>query len=186
MSDRAELMRALYLEGATLQQIGEKFGVTRERVRQILSEQYGITRTDGGASKRAAARRSIHQNKVSERLMHKWGVSKEEWKKHCDNGLLQAYRYQKNNAVRRGVQFKLTFPEWLSSGHMAVSPPHGCPCSAAGGVCAGGLLRWDSVMTDPSDTWASAWRRLNSKPNQVRVRYLRFVMWVTRNQQPEF
>lgn len=41
-------------------------------------------------------------------------------------------------------------------------------------------------MTDASDTWASAWRRLNSKPDQVRVRYLRFVMWVTRNQQPEF
>lgn len=35
-TDRADAMRAQYLGGATLQQIGNNFGVTRERVRQIL------------------------------------------------------------------------------------------------------------------------------------------------------
>lgn len=41
-------------------------------------------------------------------------------------------------------------------------------------------------MPDPSDSWAAAWRRLNAKPAAVRVRYMRFVQWLTRNQSPLF
>lgn len=41
-------------------------------------------------------------------------------------------------------------------------------------------------MPDSSDSWAAAWRRLNSKPDAVRARYLRFVQWLNRNQQPLF
>lgn len=41
-------------------------------------------------------------------------------------------------------------------------------------------------MADPSDTWAAAWRRLNSKSDAIRARYFRFVQWLTRNQLPLF
>lgn len=41
-------------------------------------------------------------------------------------------------------------------------------------------------MTDPSDTWAAKKRRLNSKTDAVRVRYYRWVMYLTRNEQLPF
>lgn len=42
---RATKMEALYRKGQTLQQIGDRFDITRERVRQILAER-GVTKHD--------------------------------------------------------------------------------------------------------------------------------------------
>ncbi|WP_457325106.1 hypothetical protein [Roseateles sp. P5_E11] len=41
-------------------------------------------------------------------------------------------------------------------------------------------------MTDPSDTWAAARQRLNDKPARVRVRFLRWCLWLMRNQPTPF
>lgn len=47
-----------YRRGLTLQAIGEKYGVSRERVRQVM-RYHGVPSRDGGNSVRAAARRAI-------------------------------------------------------------------------------------------------------------------------------
>lgn len=46
-SQRNALIAQLYKEGLTLDVIGQKYGVTRERIRQILKLQ-GVTRAEGG------------------------------------------------------------------------------------------------------------------------------------------
>lgn len=43
-------MAALYAEGKTLQNIGDQFGITRERVRQILAR-LGVQRRTRGVAK---------------------------------------------------------------------------------------------------------------------------------------
>lgn len=53
---RNEEIPALFFSGMTLQEIGAKFGLTRQRVQQILRDQ-GITRHHGGGTLRAEARR---------------------------------------------------------------------------------------------------------------------------------
>jgi hypothetical protein len=109
---RAEKMATMHRQGVTLAKIGETFGVTRERVRVILKCQ-GITRSDGGKSVSAHSRREAHASAVNARSLIKYGVSREEVKKAHSNGLIQAYRYQKNNAAARGVEWGLSFAQWL-------------------------------------------------------------------------
>ena len=45
-------MADLYRSGLTLQEIGNEYSLTRERVRQIVSA-LGVSKADGGASKRS-------------------------------------------------------------------------------------------------------------------------------------
>ena len=52
---RANEMAVLYKAGHTLQEIGHRYDLTRERVRQIMTQRFGITAKDGGAVVRAAA-----------------------------------------------------------------------------------------------------------------------------------
>lgn len=51
LDEREIEMTILYKEGKTLQEIGDLYGITRERVRQLL-KRHGITGSDGGLSKR--------------------------------------------------------------------------------------------------------------------------------------
>lgn len=44
-------MRSLYQDGKTLQEVGDVFGITRERVRQIL-RRLGVSASEGGIAKR--------------------------------------------------------------------------------------------------------------------------------------
>lgn len=46
--NRSSQMAALYSAGYTLQQIGEQFHITRERVRQILAKYHGYNAQSGG------------------------------------------------------------------------------------------------------------------------------------------
>jgi hypothetical protein len=56
-SARVAKMGEMRLQGATLDAIGAEFGVTRERVRQILEREGGPTRSDAKAARAARARR---------------------------------------------------------------------------------------------------------------------------------
>ncbi len=61
---RADLMCELRAEGYSLQEIGERFGVTRERVRQIIRRADGPTKQEAEAARRARAalaREELHQ-----------------------------------------------------------------------------------------------------------------------------
>lgn len=55
-AERNAEMCALYQRGKTLQEIGDAYGVTRERVRQIVARA-GVSRFDGGAHVAAIQRR---------------------------------------------------------------------------------------------------------------------------------
>lgn len=55
MTDRVKAMVEQFKAGQTLQEIGDRFGVTRERVRQLLKKA-GFRRRDGGQYAAAAAR----------------------------------------------------------------------------------------------------------------------------------
>lgn len=133
-SERAKLMRALYQEGYTLQQIGDQYGITRERVRQILTKHFGI-RADGGGNHVRAVRKKEKRRQAKEAAcLKKHGctlaqfrsllaVGREEQKngKPKYRTAIYAFRQQRQSAKRRGIGWQLTLWQWWTvwqeSGH---------------------------------------------------------------------
>ncbi len=132
---RAEAMAAMYKAGKTLAEIGEIYGLTRERVRQIISKLHRLSAGDGGAAvrskidrdRRRAAReaecyrrhgcstKQLRELRKIGRDMMAAGVSRERTP-------LGAFSRQKCSATRhRGIEWKLLFWEWWTiwqqSGH---------------------------------------------------------------------
>ena len=120
-------MKELYEAGYTLHQIGVQFGLTRERVRQLLSKHFRFTATDGGASICAQARREKKRFAEEVRCLAKYGCTKEQyvsiknvWWKHrnsggsWDTGPLGAFFKQKQSAKQRGIEWHLTLWQWWS------------------------------------------------------------------------
>lgn len=70
---RAVAFAKLYREGSTLKQIGEQFGITRERVRQIMTKHIGIRANDGGQHTRAIATKKKNKARRDARSLKKWG-----------------------------------------------------------------------------------------------------------------
>ena len=123
--DRSDEMRALYQQGQTLQQIGEKFGVTRERVRQIIHKHYGMRGQDGGQAEVARKKRREFMKKRDARCIRAWGCNYRDYQtilKHPDQPTL-AFSMQKRNARERGIGWELSLWQWWKiweqSGHWA-------------------------------------------------------------------
>lgn len=129
LAQRASRIVQLFTAGHTLQQIGTVYGITRERVRQILKK-HGITRTHGGISlacvarkaKKSAALRIRREMRAQELL----GCSLEELlainggKQAWSRGAPSArYIQQRRSAIARGIGWELTFPQWW-----AIWQPH--------------------------------------------------------------
>jgi len=76
-SDRALDMARLYKDGQTLEQIGVKYGVTRERVRQLIRP-LGVTGKDGGHHVSVARKRLDRSLVLGVAHALKFGCSKEE------------------------------------------------------------------------------------------------------------
>ena len=114
----AEEMATAHFGGATLAEIGAQYGVTRERIRQILKEEYGITGKDGGAHKKAADLVILRANRRDEIYLQKYGVSHSEYVEI--NKFLnkdgrrpsRCFQEQIKNAHKRGIDWQLTFAEW--------------------------------------------------------------------------
>lgn len=112
----------LYQSGQTLQQIGDAFGVTRERVRQRLTKN-GLKRRDGGAWARPSTRSALSREQsrragVEQRFFDRWGMSREGVKaisplaRSDKNHPFAPYIQQRNNAARRGIEWRFKFASW--------------------------------------------------------------------------
>jgi len=131
---RSVRMAAMYQSGMTLEEIGRQYGVTRERVRQIIKKHHGLNATLGGLHVRAEEkrrRRAVEQD--AEFLAH-YGCTKEQWQEIRDLGKreqaagkgmyrtpLYAFRQQRQSAKARGIGWELSLWQWWSiwrtSGH---------------------------------------------------------------------
>lgn len=115
----------------TLDEIGKIYGLTRERVRQRLKK-FGYDRKDGGILIRTAINKAQDAmenrgktNKREIQCINYYGCSIEVRDAYGNCNKLgtipMAYKTQKNNALKHGIQFNLTLPEWIDiwekSGH---------------------------------------------------------------------
>lgn len=110
--ERNREMAIMYRQGLLLAQIGEHFGVTRERVRQIL-RRLGVDAAAGGTHKRADHKRAAIEHKRDVRSLSLWGLPRSVMKAHRASGVLQGFVQQRNNARMRGIAWELSFPHWL-------------------------------------------------------------------------
>lgn len=111
-TERNARMVTMYRQGLTLEKIGQSFGLTRERVRQLLKKQ-GLVYTDGGQHKSVQARNAMKKAKQDSRCLARHGITYDRWKEVVGTGLLKAYRNQENAAKSRGIEWGLNFAHWL-------------------------------------------------------------------------
>lgn len=129
--ERNDAIVAAFKSGETMEQIGQKFQITRERVRQIL-EKRGIASDVGGASRRAFVngvdRWNLREDKKNKRCIKSYGCDYKT-AMEINDGLplsssvskLKFYKEQRRNANVRRIGWELTFPDWWriwqESGH---------------------------------------------------------------------
>jgi hypothetical protein len=120
---RAEDMRQRYENGETLEQIGQRYSLTRERIRQIISKKFGTTARDGGQAEMARRKRRDFHKKRDARSMRSWGCSYRDYTKILKHPDQPTYKFsqQRKNADQRGIGWELTLWQWWKiwqqSGH---------------------------------------------------------------------
>lgn len=115
----AEFVRLFTKEAKTLQEIGNIYGISRERVRQRLKI-CGYAGAIGGNSLRCAIDKIHSPKKESineKKCFEMFGCSREFRDKYGSytekNSILRGYIDQRKNARKRKIEWSLTFPEWL-------------------------------------------------------------------------
>lgn len=124
---RAEAMASMYASGKTLREIGELFGVTRERVRQVVSKRAKLTAADGGQSVRAKMRAEAKAARRDATCLKKYGCSYTQYRELVAIGTdlvssggsrnaspTGAWHSQRRNAIERGIEWRLTLWQWWS------------------------------------------------------------------------
>jgi hypothetical protein len=110
-------MAERYEAGSTLQEIGDFYGITRERVRQIIKEELGMTGKDGGAAARGREKAKARAARIDVNCIRRHGITHAELKAiKAEHGYKPWDRFnsQRGNAATRGIEWKLTFGEWWS------------------------------------------------------------------------
>jgi len=123
-TDRERAMAALYQSGMTLEEIGTQYGITRERVRQLISR-VGIPRSNGGQSKKAEQKRARIISEKNQISLAERGCTQDEWRMLRDMGRqmmkdgatrsrtpIGAFACQRKHARRRKIEWKLTLWQW--------------------------------------------------------------------------
>jgi DNA-binding CsgD family transcriptional regulator len=110
---RERQMAALYRSGKTLAEIGAQYGITRERVRQLLAKFFQMDASDGGQAKVAADKRAKFEADRNAKSLKKWGCN---WDQYVIiRGLkkpTRAYATQRKNADKRGIGWELNLWQW--------------------------------------------------------------------------
>jgi hypothetical protein len=114
-------MAQAYAGGATLQEIGDYHGITRERVRQLIRE-LGVTRTDGGQAKRGRDKAAAASRRRDQRYLAKYGMAFAEFGAINPPGSkrsapIRLFQHQRQNAKVRNILWELTFAEWWGIWH---------------------------------------------------------------------
>lgn len=125
VENRSERMVALYKEGYTLEQIGQQYGLTRERVRQIMTGEFGVNAKDGGQAEQARRKRAAQRAKREAECLEKHGCTVDQHKElrrigreHVEaggsryTGPIGAFISQRSNARHRGIPFEIKLWEW--------------------------------------------------------------------------
>lgn len=130
--ERDEVMCRLYRDGKTLEEVGAVFGVTRERVRQIL-KRAGVASNDGGAAARGRRRKraAVEARRIERdaRAQEVFGCYYDEvialnegMTPYRSGSYAKRYVEQRRNAGVRDIEWSITFPEWMfvwrESGHL--------------------------------------------------------------------
>lgn len=108
-----EFPKALELgrQGKTLKEIGDHFGVSRQRIKQLF-DQRGIDPQDIGVNVRTKRSRETE----AARYWYKWGDRNQQL--YAEKR--QKYRAKKANAKRAGVEFTVPFSELVFPTHCPV------------------------------------------------------------------
>lgn len=132
-------IRDLFISGETLKRIGELQTpiITRERVRQILRQRFGLVGKDGGKFKSCTSEKIAHEikkirikkEKEEESCLKVFGcsidvflsINGEKWNRRKGTPAMAFYSQWHNAVHRRGIAWNITFPEWWKvwqdSGH---------------------------------------------------------------------
>lgn len=107
-----------FTHAKTLQEIGDSYGLSRERVRQILKKA-GVKRDQGGVSIRTLIG-VRYKKKNEEKILPVYGCTKSEAIALNDGEKISArrspahrYSEQRKNAIVRRIGWEITFPQWL-------------------------------------------------------------------------
>lgn len=102
----------------TLQEIGDRYGISRQRIGQITIK-HGIVAGDGGATKKKLARLEEIREVEACKHLARHGCSKEQrlaaYREGSATGKLHprvAYKMQKGNAGLHGIAWQMNFWEW--------------------------------------------------------------------------
>jgi DNA-binding CsgD family transcriptional regulator len=106
-------MVSMYRQGVTLQKIGDQFGITRERVRQLIGKR-GVKSIDGGKSVVAAAQALAREQDKEARSIAKYGLPRAVVEQLRKDGVTYAFQQQRNHARIRGIDWKLSFGQWFA------------------------------------------------------------------------
>ena len=112
LRDHLQEIQDLYRSGQTYQQIGDKFGVSRQRIQQVI----GLNRTHGGQHVKKAKRLQSIADKREAWAQSHLGISYAKYRELLQSkgyrSPLGAFRSQKINARRRGIAWEMTFADW--------------------------------------------------------------------------
>ena len=113
--DALPAIERAYRSGETLAQIGNAYGVTRERIRQLLSLR-GLNGDCGGAKVRRDIRLARRRASLDAKYLAKYGMTRDEYLALRGDDWRQSpqlrYRYQERAAHQRGIGWEFNFASW--------------------------------------------------------------------------
>lgn len=108
---RANEFARLYEGGLTFQEIGHKFGISRQAVQAAVSKRH--PEIVGGVALRKAKRLRSVADARDKRYLEKCGCTWSQYKA-IDPSIRKAFGEQARNARHRGIAWKMKFWDWFT------------------------------------------------------------------------